>query len=171
MAKAKNIKVKPKNNPKKAAVNQLSIDQKKAWAQQLYCEDKETQKSIAIKVGISEKTLCQWIEKYNWDRLKKSLLISKQEILTSYYDQLQELKEFVANKTEGSRYADSKEADIMVKITTAIKNLEEETCMADVFEIGKRLINFIQKIDFEKAKEILSYYDLFLADELKKSSY
>jgi transcriptional regulator with XRE-family HTH domain len=147
----------------------LSIKQKKEWAQQLYCQGDFTQKAIADKVGVSEKTLSKWAKDDNWDKLRKSLLISKQEQLAMMYDQLSEINAAIRKKPEGERYADSKEADIMVKITSAIEQLEEETNVTDVFEVGKRFISFLQQHDFEKSKEVVDLYDAFIKEVLKQS--
>lgn len=146
---------------------ELTIEQKKEWAQHLYCSNILTQKAIAEKVGVSEKTLSKWVNDGNWDRLRKSLLISKQEQLANLYEQLSEINEAIKKKPEGERYADSRQADIMSKITSSIEQLEEETNLTDIMEVGKRFIVFIQQQDFEKSKEVVVLYDAFIKDCLK----
>lgn len=150
---------------------ELSINQKKEWAKQLFIENKLSQKLIAEKVGVSEKAISRWVNdpNENWERLRKSLLISKQEQLGNLYEQLSEINEHIKRKPEGQRFADSKQADIMVKITAAIEQLEEETNLADVFEVGKRFITWLQTHDFEKAKAVVDLYDGFIKHSLKQS--
>ena len=145
----------------------LSINQKKEWAQQLYCEGSMKQNAIAYKVGVSEKTITSWVNKGNWEGLRKSLLISKQEQLSHMYEQLSEINAAIRNKNPGERYANTKEADIMSKITASIEQLEEETNITDVFEVGKRFITFMQQHDFEKSKELVDYFDAFIKHCLK----
>lgn len=146
---------------------ELSIKQKQDWAQQLYCEGNATQKAIAFKVGISEKTMSNWVEKFNWEKLRKSLLISKQEQLSNLYEQLSEINNHIKRKPEGERFADSKQADILSKITASIEQLEEETNLTDVFEVGKQFVNFLQGVDFAKSQEVVDLYDLFIKHKLK----
>lgn len=148
---------------------ELSIKQKQEWAQQLYCDGGTTQKAIANKVGISEKTMSKWVDKYNWETLRKSLLITKQEQLSRLYDQLDNITTEIRDRDTGKNYATPAEADTIVKLTKAIEQLEEETNMADVFEIGKQFITFIQQVDFEKSKEIVDLYDGFIKHKLKAS--
>lgn len=149
----------------------LSLYQKKEWAKQLYIENKLTQKLIAEKVGVSEKTLSKWVNDphENWERLRKSLLISKQEVLSGLYEQLDELKQKVQQRDKGERYPDSKEADIIMKLTASIEKIEEETNIADVFEVGKRFITFLQQHDLEAAKQVVDYYDAFIKHCLKSN--
>jgi transcriptional regulator with XRE-family HTH domain len=152
-------------------MGELSINQKKEWAKQLYIENKLSQKLIAEKVGMSEKAISRWVNdpNENWERLRKSLLISKQEQLGNLYEQLSEINAFIKKKDEGQRFANSKEADTLVKLTAAIEQLEEETNLADVFEVGKRFISFLQIHDFEKAKEVVDLYDGFIKHSLKQN--
>jgi uncharacterized protein YjcR len=147
----------------------LTINQKKDYAKQLYCEGRYTQKAISVKVEVSEKTLSKWVNDESWERLRKSLLVTKQEQLANLYEQLSEINAFIKNKPEGERFADSKQADIMVKITASIEQLEEETNMADVFEIGKQYITYVQEVDFESSKMAVEYYDMFLRHKLKQA--
>jgi transcriptional regulator with XRE-family HTH domain len=149
----------------------LSIQQKKEWAKQLYIENRLTQKLIAEKVGVSEKTLSRWVNDpaENWDRLRKSLLISKQEVLSGLYEQLDEIKKKVQQREPGQRYPDSKEADIIMKLTASIEKIEEETNLADVFEVGKRFITFLQQHDLAAAKQVVDYYDAFIKHCLKSN--
>lgn len=145
----------------------FSLKQKKEWAQHLYCQNEMTQKAIAEKVGVSEKTLSKWVNEENWERLRKSLLISKQEQLAMLYDQVDEINKFIRLKKAGERFADSKEADILSKLTKSIEQMEEETNITDVVEVCKRFITFLQKHDFEKSKEVVDLCDAFIKDCLK----
>lgn len=150
-------------------MGEIAINQKKEWAKQLYIANELSQKLIAEKVGVSEKTLSKWVNdpNENWDRLRKSLLISKQEVLSGMYEQLDELKQRIQQRDPGSRYPDSKEADIMMKLASSIEKIEEETNIADVFEVGKRFITFIQQHDIEAAKQAVEWYDHFIKHCLK----
>lgn len=150
-------------------MGELNIKQKKEYAQHLYCEGVLSQKAIAEKVGVSEKTMSKWAKDENWERLRKSLLISKQEQLAMLYDQVDEINKSIRKKPEGERFANSKEADILSKLTASIEQLEEETNISDVVEVCKRFITFLQKHDFEKSKEVVDLCDAFIKDCLKAS--
>lgn len=143
----------------------LNNDEKREWAQFLYLENKLTQKEIAKKVGVSEKTITGWKEKYMWENLRKSLLITKKEQLTMLYNQLDAITGHVRDKQ--NNIPTSKDADSILKTTAAIKNLETDLSVADVFEVGKRFISHVQSIDFEKSKELVDYYDSFIKHCLK----
>jgi uncharacterized protein YjcR len=70
---------------------ELSLSQKKEWAQLLFISNQLLQKDIAVKVGVSEKTLSKWVTENKWDALRKSMLITKTEILRNLYDVLDKI--------------------------------------------------------------------------------
>lgn len=143
----------------------MTNDQKRDWAQILYTKERLSQKEIAAKVGVSEKTVTTWKEKYLWEQLRKSLLVTKEEQLRKLYNQL----DFITNLIEerAHQVADTKEADVISKITSAIKQLETETSIAEIFEVGKQFIDFVRTDDIEMAKTITMIYDAFIQKHLR----
>ena len=142
----------------------LSITQKKEWAQTLFTSTDQTQKEIALKVGTSERTMSKWVNEGQWDKLRKSLLTTKSEQLRMLYDQLQTLNAFIK---ENTGYASSKEADSILKLTAAIKNLETETSVGQIIEVATQFIRFVQADNLEVSKQITMLFDGFIKERLK----
>ena len=63
--------------------NELTIADKQYLAKILYTREKLEQKLIAKKVGVSEKTIGVWVEKFNWKSLRNRLLVGKEEVLAN----------------------------------------------------------------------------------------
>lgn len=143
----------------------LSNPQKRDWAELLYMQNQLNQKEIAEKVGVAEKTIRQWKEKYCWEQMRKSLLTSKSQIISFLYNVLDRLKTKVEAE-EG--IGDTKIADMVVKYTAAIKNLETETSIGELMEAGKRFHKYMQAIDPDQALQMLNNYDGFIKEQLKK---
>jgi uncharacterized protein YjcR len=143
---------------------ELSLEQKKDFSKNLYFNNQNiNQKELASRVGVSVVTMNKWFKDEKWDTLQKSLLLSKSEILADYYEQLRAAKESVKMREEGKRFMSSKEADAVVKITAAIKNLETETNIADKVEVGKDFLAFIRKITtFEDSNKIAKLFDTYI---------
>jgi transcriptional regulator with XRE-family HTH domain len=142
----------------------LTREQKKDFARNLFLSNPGiSQKEVAGRVGVSTQTMCRWVEVEKWDQLNKSLLLSKSETLSDLYDQLLEAKDAVKNREKGKRFMSSKEADAVLKITAAIKNLETETNIAEKTEVGKQFLAFVRKItDFERSNLIAGYFDSYI---------
>ncbi|MBL4828461.1 MAG: DDE transposase family protein [Aliivibrio sp.] len=143
------------------------MKQKKEYAQVLYLKTNHTQKDIAVRVGVTEKTLGKWIREGDWEMLKSSLIITKEQELRRMYQQLNELNNNIAGRKEGERYATSKEADIISKLSAAIKNLERDTSIADVIDVFIDFSNWLKEADFEQAQVFINLQDDFVKHKLK----
>jgi hypothetical protein len=139
--------------------------QEREYARILYVSERITFKEIAERTGTTEKTIGKWAVADNWDKLRKSLLTTKQNQLTHWYNQLEALNENIAQRE--LPVPDSKEADIMSKITSNIQRLETETGIGEYVEVGRKLLTFIQSIDLDDAKRLKNYLDEFINSKLK----
>lgn len=145
----------------------MAIKDKKDWAKLLFVRENLTQKEISKKVGVTEKTMSSWVNKESWDKLRKSLIVTKEEQLRRFYDQMDELNRNILTREEGKRYSNSKEADTLNKLATAVKKLEMEASIADTIEVSKRFLNWLRQVDFEKAKEVSTLLDAFVKEKLR----
>jgi transcriptional regulator with XRE-family HTH domain len=146
---------------------QLTIRQKKEWAKTLFVSERLTQKEIAMRTGVSEKTLSLWVNKENWDALRVSLTITKDAQLKRLYAQLEEINTAIEKREEGLRYSNTKDADIIVKITTAIKALETETGIAEIVEVFTGYNNWLKNIDLVATQSQIKLQDEYLSTKLK----
>lgn len=136
--------------------------QKKEYARLLFLKENMTQQEIAQRVGCTEATLSGWKTKEGWDTMKKSLLATRQEELARLYDQLKELNDYILTKQEGQRFANSKEADVIRKLTASIRELETDISIAQVVDVMIPFNEFMRKIDIDKAKEMIELQDSFI---------
>ena len=144
---------------------ELTSTQKREWAELLYMQNQLTQKEIAEKVGVAEKTISGWKEKYVWEQLRKSLLTSKADLVRFLYNVLDKLRQ---NIEAGDGIGDSKQADQVIKYTAAIKNLETDASIGDLMEAGMQFHKYMQVVDPGKALEFLNNYDGFIKEKIKK---
>lgn len=146
----------------------LTNRDKKEWAKLLFLKTDMTQDEIATKVGVQRKTIWQWKEKEKWDILKGNFIITKEQELRRIYFQINELNTSIEQRDEGKRFATSKEADILSKLSAAAKQLESETSIAEIVDVFVAFSTWLSEIDFEKARDWVSIQDAFIKDRLKK---
>jgi hypothetical protein len=142
--------------------------EKKVWAKQLFLKSPLNQKEIAKLIGTTPKTLCAWVKEGKWELVKSSLTITKEQELRRIYTQINELNNDIELRPEGKRYANSKDADVLSKLSATAKNLETETRVADVINVSIELITYLQDADPEKAKEFSNILDSFIKHKLSK---
>lgn len=127
------------------------------------------QKELAERVGVTVATINKWInaDEEMWKRLRESFLITKESELRRCYMQLTELNDKIMSRSAGERFANSKEADILVKLTATIRQMETDTSIADIMEAHKKLINFVRQDDYELAKTITEHADHHIKSLIK----
>lgn len=143
----------------------ISKAQEREYARILYVNERITFKEIAERTGVTEKTIGKWAELDNWAKLRKSLLTTKEAQLVHWYNQLEAMNEMIAERDVP--VPDSKEADIMSKITSNIQRLETEIGLGEYVEVSRKLLTFIQSVDLDDAKRFKNYIDEFINSKLK----
>lgn len=148
----------------------LKITQKKDFAKTLYLNNPGiTQKEVAERAGVAEKTISKWVNQGNWSKLRLNLLSTRESQLSNLYEQLDSLNQHISNRKEeqGHKWASAKEADTLIKITKAINSLEQELSIADIVNVSKRFLDWLRPVDLDKAKELSALFDAFIKDNIK----
>ena len=143
------------------------IEDKKYLAKILYTREQLDGKVVAQRVVVSEKTISKWVLDGNWKQLRNRLLISKDNQINLLYEQLEALNKSITETEEG--YADTKKADILIKYTAAIRNLETDLAIADLVESGIRFIKHLQKVGtFEEVNKFSEHWQSFIQSSMRK---
>lgn len=174
----------------------------KDLAKMLFVNENISQKEIAERLFVTEKTVSRWVNEGDWDKLKVSLLVTKDSQLTALYAQLQAVNDEIKirpvvrdipnfmlkpiklkdssgdEKLEYPKYnpedypilignfPNSKDTDMISKLTTAIKRLETETNIGETITVAKNLILFIRTIEPAFANQLTKYCDAFIKQKM-----
>lgn len=144
----------------------LTNAQKKEWAKTLYMRENLTQQEIAERVGVSRVTVSNWVRAGKWEEQKAGLTLTRQEQVANLYRQVAEINRAISARAEGERFPNSKEADILGKLSAAIRNMEQETGIADIISVLTGFIEWLRPFDLEKAKELIRLADAYIKDKL-----
>jgi hypothetical protein len=107
-----------------------------------------------------------WVRAGKWEEQKVGLTLTRQEQVANLYRQVAEINKAIAERPEGERFPSSKEADILGKLSAAIRNMEQEVGIADIISVLTGLIDWVRAADLEKAKEITRLADAYIKDKL-----
>lgn len=144
----------------------LTNAQKKEWAKTLYLRENLTQQEIADRVGVSRVTVSNWVRAGKWEEQKAGLTLTRQEQVANLYRQVAEINRAISARAEGERYPNSKEADILGKLSASIRNMEQETGIADIISVLTGFIEWLRPLDLDKAKELTRLTDAYIKDKL-----
>lgn len=134
----------------------------------LYLKENLTQQEIADKVGVSRITVNKWIKAEMWEQRKAGLTLTREEQIRLLYQQVAEINRNIKDRDEGKRFATSKEADVLIKLSSAIKKMETESGIADIIDVGMRFIEFLRPVNLELAKDVTRMFDLFVKSSIKQ---
>ncbi|MPM00630.1 hypothetical protein SDC9_46858 [bioreactor metagenome] len=143
-------------------------DAERQLAEMLFTRDFLTQKEIAEKLGVAEKTVSKWAIKYKWKEKRQSVIVTKETQLKRVYDQIDELNTAILKRPEGERYANNKESDTLIKLANVAKTLESEASLAEVIDVSKRILNYVRSYRTDKAAELAAIFDDFINEQLKR---
>ena len=144
----------------------LTNAQKKEWAKTLYLRENLTQQEIADRVGVSRVTVSNWVRAGKWEEQKAGLTLTRQEQVANLNRQVAEINRVISARAEGERYPNSKEADILGKLSASIRNMEQETGIADIISVLTGFIEWLRPLDLDKAKELTRLADAYIKDKL-----
>lgn len=145
----------------------LKSEQKKALARDLYLLGTYTYEEIAMKVGTQRQTISRWAKAGGWEDLKAGMSVTREEILKRLYQQLNNINAIILEREPNERFANSKEADAMAKLSATIKNMEIDVGISDIISVGMRFGEWLRRVDLDKAKEFVQYWDLFLKEQIR----
>lgn len=145
----------------------LKSEQKKALARDLYLLGSYTYEEIAMKVGTQRQTISRWAKAGGWEDLKAGMSVTREEVLKRLHLQLKSINDNILEREPKERYATAKEADAMAKLSATIKNLEKDVGISDIISVGMRFGEWLRRVDLDKAKEYVQYWDLFLKEQIK----
>ncbi len=145
----------------------LKKSEAQEYAKMLFLDttQKLTIKEIAERVGVRPNTVSNWIKKESWDKLRKSLMVTRQKMISDLYDQLEWLNNDI--KTRKTKVATSKESNTIAVITTSIKRLETETSIAEVYEVATSFLDYLKPQDFNLYKKLIPIFDGFINLKMK----
>lgn len=143
------------------------IEKLKEYAKLLFTKDKLTQKEIAEKTGISEKTIGKWVQENGWEKLLKNFLLTREEQMGNLLDELAEINAHIKGLPKGQRFADSKLGDVRRKLVKDIKELETKAALPEIIAALKILLEFTRKMDLKDAQLLSKYCDALIKSLLR----
>ena len=143
-------------------------DPKRILAEKLFTSGNYLQKEVAELVGVTEKTIGDWIAKGDWKNRRASFTSTRENQIHMLLTQINNIQEQILQRDIKERYATTKESDQLAKLSTTMKNMEVELGISDMISCGIRFIDYCKTVDFNKGKDIGLLFDGFLSTLLRR---
>jgi len=139
----------------------------------LYFMRGETQKSIANKIGVTEKTVSRWVDKEGWAEKRAAENITRPELVNKLLITINKLIEQVNESDDPDLISGL--GDKLSKLSTTIEKLDKKANVVDAIEVfmafGKWMqyrSSFDSEITPELLKAINKYQDLYISELISK---
>ncbi|NDC43222.1 MAG: hypothetical protein EBZ77_17015 [Chitinophagia bacterium] len=136
----------------------FTAERQREWARQLYLYEDIPLKDIALKTGAPEAAIRLWMTEGGWDGLKRSLLTSKGFLIAQMYRLLENL----TSKMKETDEVNTRDAELLVKYTAAIKNLDQEVDIPAIVQVAKLFTTWLRRKNLELAQQITIQFDAFI---------
>lgn len=132
-------------------------------AKRAYIELSLSIEEIAELVGRTESTVRRWRKQGQWDLQRAAKHGQAQEIIRRSYEQIERIH---AQADADKRPLDKGEADAIVKISAAIKNLTTQVTLHDYVQVMKEFSAFLRRSDsLDTAKLVIEHQEAFLTEK------
>jgi transposase len=144
--------------------------QKKELAKILFLNG-HLQKEVCDRVGITPKTLQNWIEDNGWKNIRAAKNVTKPELINKILGKIAELIETTdTEKIDGL-------GDKLAKMANAIEKLDKKSTVVDDIEVFMQFNHWVQqrmstdhKLTVELSKAINTYQDLYITEKISHKS-
>lgn len=143
----------------------MDMSSKKDYAKMLYTVQGVTvQKELAERVGVSAQTINKWVNSEDWEMLRASVIMTKEQELRRLYRRLTFLNDTIEKREESDegKPITASEADAISKLSKAIHELETDTSISEAMQVMKDFLIFLRQDDFEKARALTADADNFI---------
>jgi transposase-like protein len=147
------------------------LETKKELARMYYMQG-ETQKSIALKTGVSEQSLSRWAEKEDWAAKRAGMNITRTELVNKSLKALNRILDQVGESKDVELIAAL--PDKLAKVASAIEKLDRKSNIVSVIDVFTSFYAWMQlraAFDSEATQGLLlainKYQDLYVNEHIK----
>lgn len=144
----------------------LTPEQAKKLAYGMFINEDKTFVEISEITGYTAVSVGNWARDGKWKELKEILRSTSDNQLKNFASQLNELNINIANRDEGFRFPNSKEADIQIKLSKAIMMFRGEADLTEILAYNRMFLNFLRANHSDKLKEYALLFDEFIKGQL-----
>lgn len=139
----------------------MNYTDKQRLARSLFIKSDLNKKQISEQIGCTEKTLRNWIEKFEWEHEREAETITRSKLLQDSYKQLKAINKIIDEKHNG--VPNKQLSDAKGVIRKEIEALSEMPLHKYV-EIMMELLDFASKNCPDKLQDLAVTTDAFMSE-------
>jgi len=144
----------------------LKLKTKKDLAKSLFLTNM-SQKEIADKLNVTEKTISKWVITGAWREERDARELTVERELPRILAQFKELNDSIQARAEGKRFATNAEVQILREYKNMLLSLDNMP-LANTVNVLQSFLRFMKTVDIAKAKDFSNYIDVFIQREAQR---
>jgi transposase-like protein len=134
----------------------------KATAYNLYFQTNLTQAQIAERVGVSTRTLYDWMKQGNWKTLKANSRLMPAQIVDDIYNHISHLNWKIKTRDFEDRYPSKEEAETLRKLISTIPKIKLNVSKGESAQAMINFVSWLQTRNNDAAIFISDFIDEYL---------
>lgn len=144
------------------------MTEKKIQARDLYFNSGKTQREIAEIVGVSERTIYNWVRTQNWQQIREESYHMPATIADKLCRQIVEIQEAIEAREPGNRFPTAQEAEIQRKLICSLDKLKKYPTIGMYRQMFSNYFDSIRNRRDKFKWEVRFSMDKFLEGEVNK---
>ena len=130
-------------------------------ARHLYFEDHKTQKEIAAEVGVSERTIYNWIHFFSWHKLREAAITAPAVIADNISRQIIALQNQVFAREENHDAPTAVDISMQCRLISCLDKLKKYPTRGQSVQAVGSFIDFIGQQDDALSEKLWEFYNQF----------
>ncbi len=144
------------------------MSDKKQQARHIYMNESCTQREIAAQLGVSERTVYNWIHGEGWDRLRQAAYAAPVMIAENICNQLAEMQMAIAAREPGQRFPTPQEAEVTRKLVTCLEKMKKYPSLPQNMQALQTFRQYVnERAGSQFARDLLFWQQDYLGAEAK----
>jgi transposase-like protein len=140
-------------------------------ARRMYFTQGKTQKEIAHIIGVSERTIYNWIKRHSWDRMRQAAFQAPAMISENLCSHLVELQNSIARREPGCRYPTKEESQIIHRLIVGIEKMKKFPSLSTNMQVLETFRNYVRPFNKDFTRDCALYANLFLEENATNGYY
>jgi transposase-like protein len=137
--------------------------ERKQQAQLLYITQGKSHAEIADEVGVTERTVFNWVHQYAWDKLRLAAYQAPVSIANSLCSEIVEMQQAIALRETGQRFPTPQESMTMQRMVSCLEKMKKYPSLSQNMQILEGFKNYMKPINKEFSKDLGHYTDRYLS--------
>lgn len=146
---------------------QNKVNKLKEWARLLYVHQRLGPTTIGQTIDYNSDEVKKWMEEEKWEDERKALLTKRSVQVEQLYTLLEAT---IAKIKEKPKEASIKDAELVIKYTTAIRNLDTEVSVAQIVEVAQLFTSWLRRTNEAAAGTAMMQLDKFIKHRLTEAA-